>query len=112
VPDVRRAAERFLANDRDFFRAQPADTIADSFILWLAMRGEPVGGRLERAARRLLRTDEAGHQWMYDGESMILRMRRAGFREVVVQRYRVSHSSAAAELDSRELDSVHIDALR
>lgn len=112
IPDLRLGASKFLAGDRDFFSLSADQPMADGFVTWLAMQHPSKGGRIERAVRRVMRTDEEGHKWMYDGESMGQRISEAGFRDVTVRPFGNSTSDAAARLDSRPRDSVHIDAVK
>jgi ubiquinone/menaquinone biosynthesis C-methylase UbiE len=112
IPDLRKGTERFLAGDRAWFALSPGEPIADGYVRWLAMRTGEKGGRAERLLRRALRSDEGGHRWMYDGESMAQRLREVGFRDVQIRPFGESSSPAAAALDSRPHDSVHLDALR
>ncbi len=112
VPDLRMGATKFIDGDRRFFALDPNEPIADGFVSWMSLRSGRKGGTLERLIRRVMRTDENGHEWMYDGESMSYRISRAGFRDPMVRPYRVGGSTAAAELDWREFDSVHIEAIK
>lgn len=112
VPDLRLGASKFVAGERDFFELGGDQPLADGFVAWLAMQTSSKGGRIERAVRRVLRTDEAGHMWMYDGESMSRRIAEAGFSDVAIRLFGESSSDAAAQLDSRPHDSVHVDAIK
>jgi predicted SAM-dependent methyltransferase len=112
VPDLRLGVSAFLEGDRRFFELRDDEPIADGFVAWLAMRAEKKGGLLERLARRVMRTDEGGHRWMYDAESLTQRLAAAGFAEVTVQEHGISINPEAAALDSRPHDSLHIDAIK
>ena len=112
VPDLRLAAQSYLDRDTAFF-SQPANfPIADAFVESLHLRARPKGGQFERLVRWLLRTDEGGHRWMYDGESMCYRIAQAGFRDVSVCGYREGRCQDAVMMDSRPVDSVHIEATK
>lgn len=108
VPDLRLLAERYLAGDRAFF-GDDDNLIGDAFVRALHLRPDPRGRRVERAVRKVARTDDGGHRWMYDAESMAGRLVDAGFRDVEVLAYRESRDAAAAKLDSRPRDSLHIE---
>jgi SAM-dependent methyltransferase len=109
VPDLRRGARAYLDGDREFFQSR-AHSLADGFVDWLALRPAEKGGRLERLGRRLLHTDEDGHKWMYDGESVVQRLTAQGFVDACVVEFRQGRCTSAARLDSRPHDSVHVEA--
>lgn len=111
VPDLRLLARKYLDGDRAFFGDHDGP-LADAFVRSLYLRSVPKGRLPERLARRVLRTDEGGHQWMYDGESMSRLIARAGFRDVRVRAYGEGDHAAAAALDWRPHDSVHVEAVK
>lgn len=111
VPDVGLIARRYLDGDRAFF-GEPDGPLADAFVRSLYLRSVPKGRLPERLVRRLLRTDEGGHRWMYDGESMSHVIAAAGFRNVRVRAFGEGDEPVAAARDSRPHDSVHIEAVK
>jgi len=111
VPDLQLLARRYMEGDRAFF-GDPDGPLGDAFVGSLYLRSVPKGRLLERLARRLLRTDEGGHQWMYDGESMSSLITRAGFRDVRIRPFGEGDHAAAAALDWRPRDSVHVEAVK
>jgi predicted SAM-dependent methyltransferase len=112
VPDLRRAAERYLDGDAEFFRGADGRPMADLFVESLHLRTRPKGNAIERLLRRVLRTDEGGHRWMYDGDSMSRRLGDAGFRDIRIRRFRDSSHPEMGLLDARERDSVFVEAIK
>ncbi len=70
------------------------------------------GGRLERLIRRALRTEDGGHKWMYDGDSLIQRCHAAGFTDVGRVAYGEGRDREAAALDTRYALHVHLEAFK
>ena len=110
VPDLHVLASAYVQGDRSYFRNAEA-TIADAFMtslgLPLEQRRAPV---LERLVRGVLRTDEGGHRWMYDAESLMQRAHEAGFTDVRPVAYRQGRCKAAAALDNQPRSSIYVEA--
>jgi len=111
VPDVSLIARRYLEGDREFF-GDCEGPLADAFVRSLHLRSVPKGRLPERLVRRALRTDEGGHHWMYDGESLSHVIAAAGFRDVRVRAFGEGDHAVAAALDARPKDSVHVEAVK
>jgi len=111
VPDLESAARAYVEGDRGYFPSHET-AIADAFIDTLYLRPAPKGGRLERTIRAVLRTDDGGHKWMYDAESLILRVRRAGFTDVERVAAGSGRDPETAKLDSRSTQHVHLEAFK
>jgi predicted SAM-dependent methyltransferase len=109
VPDIQTLARAYVTGDRDYFQ-NDEPTIADAFLESLKMRhAQPRGRPFERFARRLLMTDEGGHRWMYDADSLAYRMRESGFVDIETVAFQEGRCNAAAALDSRPRGSLYIE---
>jgi predicted SAM-dependent methyltransferase len=109
VPDLKRVTRRYLDGD---LRTQK-EPLGDSYMRHLLEHRPAPKGRLpERLVRRLLRTEDGGHKWMYDTESLIARCRQAGFEDVQQVAFREGRDAETAQLDSRLPQDVHVEAIR
>ena len=54
------------------------------------------------------------HLWVYDAESLILRLRKVGFSSAFAQEYRVSTHPRMQDIDSaeREFESLYVEAIK
>ena len=111
VPDLELVARNYLAGDLAFFNTT-RDLPADAFLDALLLRPYRTGSAPERLFRRIVRSDEEGHRWMYDATSMTRRLRDAGFAEIQVVDYQQGRDPEVAALDFRPRDSLHIEAVR
>ncbi len=111
VVPLKAAARAYTEGDRGYFPSE-APTIGDAFVETLYLRRASQGNLLERAVRRGLRTDDDGHKWMYDAESLTLRVHQAGFRDVERVNAGVGRDSETAQLDSRSPQHVHLEAFK
>jgi SAM-dependent methyltransferase len=111
VPDLKAAASAYITGDRDYFPSRHV-AIGDAFVETLYLHPERTGNRFERAVRVVLRTDDGGHKWMYDSESLILRVRRAGFSDVERVAAGSGRDAEAAKLDSRSPQHIHLEAFK
>jgi SAM-dependent methyltransferase len=111
VPDLKFIVRAYLEGKREFLRSR-AQADADAFLEALNFRPAPRGGIVTRALRRALRSDDGGHKWMYDEESLILRLREIGFRDVCRVTFGEGRNAEASRLDSRSPFHVHVEALR
>lgn len=84
--------------------------IADAFMKSLGLSAETHRGVVERLGRALLRTDEGGHKWRYDADSLLHRLRRAGFAQIQASQCRQGKCGVAAALDNQPRSSVYIEA--
>lgn len=89
VPDVRRAAERYLA-----------DGEADAFVARLHMVAD--APRSVLAWLRLMIVGPRQHQWMYDGKSLVRLLERFGFESVTVVAAGTTRIESPGGLNLRE----------
>jgi hypothetical protein len=112
VPDLHVLARSYVNGDRGYFRNEEP-TIADAFMTSLGLPLEKEHhGVLERLVRAVLRTDEGGHKWMYDAESLMQRLRQTGFIDIQSVGYRQGSCEAAAALDNQPRSTVYIEAVK
>ncbi len=111
VPDLEASVRAYVERDRAYFPSRET-AIADAFIDTLYLRPAPKGGRLERTIRAVLRTDDGGHKWMYDAESLILRVQRAGFTDIERVAAGSGRDPETAKLDSRSPQHIHLEAFK
>jgi SAM-dependent methyltransferase len=110
VPDLNFIVRAYLEGKREFLPSS-AQANADAFLESLDFRPAPRGGIATRALRRALRSDDGGHKWMYDEDSLILRLREIGFRDVRRVPFGEGRDTEAARLDSRSPFHVHVEAV-
>jgi len=109
VPDLAILAGAYASGDRTYFR-NDEPTIADAFVRSLELqRQERAYGRFERLARHALRTDDGGHRWMYDAESLGYRMRAAGFTDIESAGFQKGRCQAAAAMDTQSRSSIYLE---
>ncbi|HMJ24903.1 MAG TPA: methyltransferase domain-containing protein [Pyrinomonadaceae bacterium] len=94
-------AERFLrsyAGDGEFLRHPAFD--------------EPIETPLDRINQMM--REYGQHLWVYDAESLILRLRKVGFSSAFAQQYRVSAHPRMQDIDSaeREFESLYVEAIK
>jgi predicted SAM-dependent methyltransferase len=111
VPDLRVITTAYLDGDRDHLRAN-GEPLADAYMRELLALGPPKGGPAERLVRRALRTEDGGHKWMYDGESLLEHCRRAGFEDARRVGFREGRDRETAQLDTRSPFHVHVEAFK
>ena len=112
VPDLEVITRAYVEKDHHHLRTDSTTPIADAYMEELAFHTPPKGGVLERMVRRGLRTEDGGHKWMYDGESLAHRCRNAGFIEVRRVTYGEGRDQEAAQLDTRSSFHVHLEAFK
>lgn len=110
VPDFKAFARAYL--DGESF-GNPADERADSaaWETYGAFR-KPPDALPVRLVKWALRTDDGGHKWLYDEESLRARMEKAGFREIERVKKGESRDPEAGKLDIRSDYHVHMEAIR
>ncbi len=112
VPDLEVLVHAYLADDRSVLPAAEP-TAADAFIEGLGLRSHSHAGTvLARAARRVLRSDDGGHRWVYDGPSVMQRVREAGFVDVERVGAGEGRDREVAALDHRSPFHVHVEAFK
>lgn len=94
-------AERFLrsyAGDGEFLRHPGFD--------------DPMETPLDRINQMM--REYGQHLWVYDAESLILRLRKVGFSSASAQQYRVSIHPRMQDVDSpeREFESLYVEAIK
>lgn len=111
VPDLKVITQAYLEGDRERL---PSDTaaIADAFLESLYFRPPPNAGLGRRAIQRVLRSDDGGHKWMYDADSLMLRLREAGFTDAQRVPFREGRNREVAELDTRSPFHLHVEAFK
>lgn len=110
VPDLAEAARAYVQRDLNYFPSQ-ANLIADAFVETF-YSPEIRENIVRRFASRLLRTNDGGHKWMYDAESLIARLRSAGFVDVARVDFREGKIREAAALDHRSPQHIHVEAFK
>jgi len=108
VPDLERLARAYLGGDRAFFH-DTDELLADAFCRGMYAYGASQGLAM-RALKRVLRSDDAGHRWMYDETSLTARLVDAGFVAVKRVERGESRRPGAAELDVRGGYHLHMEA--
>jgi SAM-dependent methyltransferase len=113
VPDLEVIVRAYLDDDRDILPSEaPA---GDAFIeaLGFPLYAQPSRpGRLDRIARKTLRIEADGHRWMYDAESLLLRLREAGFPDADRVGFQEGRDAEVAQLDSRSAFHIHAEAIK
>jgi methyltransferase family protein len=104
LPDLRLAVEKYL---RD--KQAGDEHAADDFVTYLYLRPEVHGSLLYRTLVRLLHRP---HLWMYDVDSLSLRLRDVGFVDVTPRQYQKGSCPDVELLDSRPEDSFFLEAIR
>lgn len=111
VPDLASAVQAYLHGDHAFFHAHDIP-IGDAFMTTFYKRHVVRRGRLERLARRVLRTEDGGHKWMYDAESLRDRLAYAGFVDIKQVTRGEGREPSAAQLDHRSAHGLHFEAVK
>ena len=111
VPDLASAVQAYLNGDHAYFHA-PGVPIADAFMTTFYDRAQVPRGSIERLMRGILRTEDGGHKWMYDAESLRYRLERASFIEIQQVRRGEGREPSAAGLDSRSAHGLHFEAIK
>lgn len=111
VPDLRAVVTHYLEGDRAKFGDRPgplADILAHD-LYGGSRKPEPL---LKRTAKRVMRSDDGGHKWMYDEESLRVRLEQIGFVEVERKPRGESRDPTAAALDDRSDFHIHMEAVK
>jgi SAM-dependent methyltransferase len=111
VPDLEVIARAYLEGDREKL-ASSAPELADAFLESLGLRKARDPSRFLRASRHLLRAGAGGHRWMYDTESLLMRLEEAGFADARRVPFREGQDHAVAQLDSRSSFHLHVEACK
>lgn len=111
VPDLKVVTRAYLEGDRERLPSD-ATAIADAFLELLYFRPSPHVNPVARAIRRVLRSDDGGHKWMYDAESLMLRLQEAGFTGAQRVSFREGRDREVAKLDTRSPFHLHIEAFK
>lgn len=111
VPDLEVLVRAYQSGDRAILPSKTA-AMADAFIESLGVRQAPASGRALGLVRRLLRADDGGHKWMYDAESLLLRLRDAGFEDARRVAFGEGNDREAARLDNRSPFHLHVEAFK
>ena len=74
--------------------------------------GDPMETPLDRINQMM--REYGQHLWVYDAESLILRLRKVGFSSASAQQYRVSIHPRMQDVDSpeREFESLYVEAIK
>lgn len=112
VPDLAHITRAYLEGDRESLKATGDVPLADAYLDGLFSRGHRSPGPVERLARAALRTEDGGHKWMYDAESLGQRLREAGFVEVQQVARGEGRDPDAAALDVRSAHGLHFEAIK
>jgi predicted SAM-dependent methyltransferase len=109
VPDLEVLVRAYIAKDREKLPGNGpiGDALMDG-LLQRPRRHKP----LRRLASRLLRSDDGGHRWMYDQDSLAHLVRQAGFRDVERVAFGQGRDADTAELDTRSAFHIHLEALK
>jgi predicted SAM-dependent methyltransferase len=110
VPDLNEAAQAYLRRDLEYFPSHTS-LIADAFMESISSptRRENI---VRRLASRMLRTDDGGHKWMYDAESLIARLRSVGFVDIERVGFREGKNREIAMLDHRSPHHIHVETFK
>jgi predicted SAM-dependent methyltransferase len=103
TPDLAQVIERYRQG-----RSRADEPAADTLMGGLGHFVEQPGPKLAAILRRLF---TAPHQWLYDGESLTLLLREAGFADVTTRGFRES-SLPDIELLEERRDSLFVEARR
>jgi SAM-dependent methyltransferase len=111
VPDLEVVARAYLEGDRTLL-GNHGGLIADAFCdgMYGGTRGRE--RLLRRTAKRVMRSDDGGHKWMYDEESLTRRLADAGFVEIRRVPRGEGRDADAAALDVRGGYHLHMEALK
>ena len=111
VPDLASAVRAYLDGDHAFFHVGDIP-IGDAFMTTFYEPHAVRRRRLERLTRRVLRTEDGGHKWMYDAESLRHRLTSAGFIEIKQVARGEGREPSAAQLDHRSAHGLHFEAVK
>lgn len=109
VPDFKVIARAYLDGDTGYYGG--TGPIADHLARDLYMpRGHE--SIVRRALKRLLRSDDGGHKWLFDEESLKARLEKAGFRDVHRTAFGESADPSTGALDIRNAENLHMEGFR
>jgi predicted SAM-dependent methyltransferase len=111
VPDLRAIVTAYLEGNREMFK-NPTPALADTLARSLYGESRKPEKLPVRTLKRVLRSDDGGHKWMYDEESLRGHLERAGFHDIVRTERGVSRDPEAGALDIGRDIHLHMEALR
>lgn len=110
VPDFHAVATAYVNADREVFPGK--GPIGDQWARKLFPGSRKPDPLVKRTFKRVLRVDDGGHKWMYDEETLRLRLEQAGFEDIQRVEFRQGRDPEAAALDIRSAFHLHMEAVR